>query len=184
MAAAVRGAPSLSCRARTSCACAASRARQQRRPGLCRRPRTPAPRALGDKEAAAGQAEHLAGDDAEFVVINDEDEAFGPPAVVLASFLPEEALRVREALDGMGADFVRVSQLGAAALDAPLVEAFNAADMRVQSQDDTAMGVVRLAMFSGLVRSTHTQARCTEPEALCLWRTLRRAGACRGASTR
>ncbi len=73
---------------------------------------------------------------------------FGPDAVLLCGFLREEAARVREALDELGADFVRVTLLEQRMLAGTLGQA-----LEVQQQSaavSPALGTPRVLFLSGM----------------------------------
>lgn len=61
--------------------------------------------------------------EATFARISEDDEAFGPPAILLIGYSSEETRRVREIMHDLDAEFVQVRSLQLRMLDMTLLEA-------------------------------------------------------------
>lgn len=87
-------------------------------------------------------------DDGKFAKIDQGDPAYGPPALLLFGFTPDEKQDVKGLLDEIGGDFMKIVQATSDMLDGTLWDAFGR--VQVQTAQNLATDVPRMCFISGL----------------------------------
>ena len=79
--------------------------------------------------------------EATFARISEDDEAFGPPAILLIGYSSEEIRHVREIMHDLDAEFVQVRSLQLRMLDMTLLEAISTPLGPYFDEEESSLGL-------------------------------------------
>jgi len=99
--------------------------------------------------ASQGEVPQEILEDSKFVAINNEDPRFGPAAILLIGFTPEEVATTQEMLADMGGDFMTVLLATAEMMKGTLNEALNTSQPDL-SEVEVVKGLSKICFLSGL----------------------------------
>ncbi|KAJ6767790.1 hypothetical protein OIU74_021623 [Salix koriyanagi] len=101
------------------------------------------------RASAEGIPSELMDEDSKFVPLNEEDSAYGPPALLLLGFEVEEAVRIREFLKELDGEFLQVIFCTEDMIPQSLWEAMNTSQTNLETVK-IAKSLPRICFLSGL----------------------------------
>ncbi|WCJ19281.1 hypothetical protein M5689_001577 [Euphorbia peplus] len=99
--------------------------------------------------AAQGSTNEITEEDSKFVPLNADDPVYGPPALLLLGFELQEAFKIRQLLQEMGGEFLKVIFCTEDMIPCSLWEAMNTSQPKLEAVE-IAKSLPRICFLSGL----------------------------------